>query len=309
MHPCNGRWKYDKDNKSFDMLGIPMGDIKVKSLKEKNLFDPVTAKWRGMVQEIVSHDNKINISQLESFLYTLSEADWLFDIGFLSLFFSIFEELDLKGFRLLPIVKGLEFIKPNKVNKKKKLESITEDEDETPKKVEQKEDFHYKTFEKKDGNKNDGDDAKHANAGEMNKHDETDVYKCSNEEGKQNKDKVCNEKEDDSNVEKDDDKGKKIHYSAAYTCSYLRIIESSNAIQGDKNNAIVPYDMNLLYTQLSQNKGKSSTEYNDKHFKEKPYLDASEKIISINKKRKLNKDDYVSILETQTDSEKEGELN
>ncbi|GKB96295.1 hypothetical protein Tco_0982432 [Tanacetum coccineum] len=51
-----------------DMLGIPMGDIKVKSLKENNLFDLVTAKWRGMVQEIVSHDNKINISQLESFL-------------------------------------------------------------------------------------------------------------------------------------------------------------------------------------------------------------------------------------------------
>nr|GEW17794.1 ulp1 protease family, C-terminal catalytic domain-containing protein [Tanacetum cinerariifolium] len=73
-----------------DMLGIPMGDIKVKSLKEKNLFDPVTSKWRGMVQEIVNHDNKINISQLETFLCTLSEADLLFDIGFLSLFFSIF---------------------------------------------------------------------------------------------------------------------------------------------------------------------------------------------------------------------------
>ncbi|GJU22507.1 hypothetical protein Tco_1155849 [Tanacetum coccineum] len=64
----------------------------IKSLKEKNLFDPVTVKWRGMVEEIVSHDNKINISQLESFLCTLSEADWLFDIGFLSLFFSIFAQ-------------------------------------------------------------------------------------------------------------------------------------------------------------------------------------------------------------------------
>ncbi|GKB58830.1 hypothetical protein Tco_0915016 [Tanacetum coccineum] len=88
-----------------DMLGIPMGDIKVKSLKEKNLFDPVTAKWRGMVQEIVSHDNKINISQLESFLCTLSEADWLFDIGFLSLFFSIFGQGNKDGTineRLIP---------------------------------------------------------------------------------------------------------------------------------------------------------------------------------------------------------------
>ncbi|GKE39035.1 hypothetical protein Tco_1462440 [Tanacetum coccineum] len=87
------------------MLGIPMGDIKVKSLKEKNLFDPVTTKWRGMVQEIVSHDNKINISQLESFLCTLSEADWLFDIGFLSLFFSIFGQGNKDGTineRLIP---------------------------------------------------------------------------------------------------------------------------------------------------------------------------------------------------------------
>ncbi|GJY81145.1 hypothetical protein Tco_0493896 [Tanacetum coccineum] len=57
------------------------------------------------------------------------------------------EELDLKGFGLLPIVKGLEFIEPKKVNKKKKLKSITEDEYETVEKVEQKEDFHYKTFE------------------------------------------------------------------------------------------------------------------------------------------------------------------
>ncbi|GJX49605.1 phosphoglucan, water dikinase, chloroplastic [Tanacetum coccineum] len=57
------------------------------------------------------------------------------------------EELDLKGFGLLPIVKGLEFIEPKKVNKKKKLKSIREDKYETVEKVEQKEDFHYKTFE------------------------------------------------------------------------------------------------------------------------------------------------------------------
>ncbi|GKA65974.1 hypothetical protein Tco_0765681 [Tanacetum coccineum] len=63
-----------------DMLGIPMGDIKVKSLKENNLLDPVTAKWRGM-------------------------ADWLFDIGFLSLFFSIFGQGNKDGTineRLIP---------------------------------------------------------------------------------------------------------------------------------------------------------------------------------------------------------------
>ncbi|GJV74862.1 hypothetical protein Tco_1506446 [Tanacetum coccineum] len=84
----------------FDFYYVP-----VKSLKEKNLFDPVTAKWRGMVQEIVSHDNKINISQLELFLCKLSKADWLFDIGFLSLFFSIFGQGNKDGTineRLIP---------------------------------------------------------------------------------------------------------------------------------------------------------------------------------------------------------------
>ncbi|GKB98135.1 hypothetical protein Tco_0984272 [Tanacetum coccineum] len=88
-----------------DMLGIPMGDIKVKSLKENNLLDPVTAKWRGMVPEIVNHEKKINISQLETFLCTLSEVDWLFDIGVLSLFFSIFGQGNKDGTineRLIP---------------------------------------------------------------------------------------------------------------------------------------------------------------------------------------------------------------
>ncbi|GKD48028.1 hypothetical protein Tco_1277004, partial [Tanacetum coccineum] len=88
-----------------DMLGILMGDIKVKSLKEKNLLDPVTAKRRGMMPEIFNHEKKINISQLETFLCTLSEADWLFDIGFLLLFFSIFGQGNKDGTineRLIP---------------------------------------------------------------------------------------------------------------------------------------------------------------------------------------------------------------
>ncbi|GJV08002.1 hypothetical protein Tco_1345658 [Tanacetum coccineum] len=422
-----------------NILGIPMGNIKFQYLKEKNVYDEVTAKWRKIVKEIVSANNKISILKLETYLGTLSECDWEFEIGFLTLFFSIFgqgnkdgiineriipylantnkvfemdwcsyvkdcmitecanfspssnfsgplllmaliyvnstisesvkvektvpafkawnsnmllkrekEEIELGGFGRLPIVEGLQLIETKKKNilKKKKL-SLTDfksksfeemkeilrhnllkvtnlvmdtdnklkislslySHDEALKKLlKDRNDLFVvrdKKFEKKDGNKNDGDDEKHADAGEMNKHDETNVYKCSNEEGKQNKDKVCNEKEsddgdksgkeDDSNVEKDDDKGKKFHYSAAYTCSYPIIIDSSNAIQSDKNKAIMPYDTNLLYTQLSQNEEKSSAEYDDTHYKEKPDLDASfftsEKIISINKRRKINKDD------------------
>nr|GEX83126.1 ulp1 protease family, C-terminal catalytic domain-containing protein [Tanacetum cinerariifolium] len=81
----------------YDMLGIPMDDIKVKSLKEKNLLDPFTAKWRGMVSKIVNHENKIPILQLETFVCTLSEVDWLFDIRFLSLLFSIFGQGNKNG--------------------------------------------------------------------------------------------------------------------------------------------------------------------------------------------------------------------
>ncbi|GKB99598.1 ulp1 protease family, C-terminal catalytic domain-containing protein [Tanacetum coccineum] len=73
------------------ILGIPMGDIKVESQKEKNLSDTVTAKWRKSVKKIVNKkSNTINISKLEKHLIDLSKCDWEFNLGFLVLFFSIF---------------------------------------------------------------------------------------------------------------------------------------------------------------------------------------------------------------------------
>ncbi|GJU75746.1 hypothetical protein Tco_1272816 [Tanacetum coccineum] len=73
------------------ILGIPMGDIKVESQKEKNLSDKVTAKWRKSVKKIVNKkSNTINISKLEQHLIHLSKCDWEFNLGFLVLFFSIF---------------------------------------------------------------------------------------------------------------------------------------------------------------------------------------------------------------------------
>ncbi|GKB46289.1 hypothetical protein Tco_0897042 [Tanacetum coccineum] len=148
-----------------DMLGILMGDIKVKSLKEKNLFDPVTAKWRGIknfwggkkysfkIAKETKHYNKIKTQpyldeQLKYIqmigapdvfriigdgVYSLVASDKFSGPLYMSIQLQQ-EELDLKGFGLLPIVKGLEFIEPKKVNKKKKLKSITKDEDETPEK-------------------------------------------------------------------------------------------------------------------------------------------------------------------------------
>ncbi|GJR20031.1 hypothetical protein Tco_0968558 [Tanacetum coccineum] len=79
------------------------------------------------------------------------------------------------------------------LNKKKKLKSITEDEDETPEKVEQKEDFHYKTFEDKvyddetDGHNDDKDD---------------DDGKDKNND--KNDDKIDKDNHDETNGENDD---------------------------------------------------------------------------------------------------------
>ena len=36
-----------------DMLGIPMGDMKVEALAEKNLYEETTAKWREIMESIV----------------------------------------------------------------------------------------------------------------------------------------------------------------------------------------------------------------------------------------------------------------
>ncbi|GJY81144.1 hypothetical protein Tco_0493895, partial [Tanacetum coccineum] len=244
-----------------DMLGIPMSGIKVKPLKEKNLFDPVTTKWRGMVPEIVNRE-KIHISQLETFLCTLSEADWLFDIGFLSLFFSISSQGNKDGTineRLIPYLEKidkihqmdwcsyvleslvkectgfsssdkfigpllllaliyvnstvsknvkvektvrafkacLQFIKTKKVNKKKKLKSIAEDEDETPEKVEQKEDFHYKTFK--------GDLEKDVDDEEKDRDDEEVYSQMGINEDDDDKDENSDNNDDDDETDGDND--------------------------------------------------------------------------------------------------------
>ncbi|GKA18307.1 hypothetical protein Tco_0698144, partial [Tanacetum coccineum] len=88
-----------------NILGIPMGNIKFQYLKEKNVYDEVTAKWRKIVKEIVSANNKISILKLETYLGTLSECDWEFEIGFLTLLFSIFGQGNKDGIineRIIP---------------------------------------------------------------------------------------------------------------------------------------------------------------------------------------------------------------
>ncbi|PWA72729.1 hypothetical protein CTI12_AA262800 [Artemisia annua] len=68
-----------------DILGIPMGDMKVEALEEKNLYEETTAKWREVVEKV----------------------DWEFRVAFLVLFFSIFGQGNKDGEvneRIIPIL-------------------------------------------------------------------------------------------------------------------------------------------------------------------------------------------------------------
>ena len=89
-----------------DMLGIPMGDIKVEALEEKNLYEETTVKWRELLESIVV-EKKIYIGRLEEHLCSLTEVDWEFRVCFLVLFFSIFGQGNKDGQvneRIIPIL-------------------------------------------------------------------------------------------------------------------------------------------------------------------------------------------------------------
>ncbi|PWA79853.1 hypothetical protein CTI12_AA201090 [Artemisia annua] len=79
-----------------DVLGIPMGDIKVEALEEINLLEETTVKWRKQLESIVVK-NKIFISKLEEHLCGLTEVDWEFRVCFIVLFFSIFGQGNKDG--------------------------------------------------------------------------------------------------------------------------------------------------------------------------------------------------------------------
>lgn len=89
-----------------DILGIPMGDMKVEALDEKNLFEETTSKWRQVMDSIVVQ-KKIYLTKLEEHLISLTEVDWEFRVAFLVLFFSIFGLGNKDGEvneRILPIL-------------------------------------------------------------------------------------------------------------------------------------------------------------------------------------------------------------
>ncbi|PWA39313.1 ulp1 protease family, C-terminal catalytic domain-containing protein [Artemisia annua] len=101
-----------------DILGIPMGDKKVVSLRETSTEDPTTAKWRDTLPLDLydpngkSYQKKIKIGKLENYLGSLSHGDWDFKIGFLVVvFFSIFAHGNKDGSvnqRFLPSLENID---------------------------------------------------------------------------------------------------------------------------------------------------------------------------------------------------------
>ncbi|GJX10259.1 hypothetical protein Tco_0200118 [Tanacetum coccineum] len=234
-----------------NILGIPMGNIKVQYLKEKNVSDEVTAKWRKIVQEIVNAYNKISISKLETYLGTLLECDCEFEIGFLTLFFSIFRQGNKDGTineRTIPYLANTigaptlktelkEILRHNLLkvtnlvmdtdNKLKISLSLYSHDEELKKLLEDRNDLFVvrdKEFEKRDGNKM------------------MEMIQNMQMLGKW----ISMMKQMYTNV-----------------AMWKKMIKAKRFII-------------QLHTLLSQNEGKSSAEYHDTQYKEKPDLDANE---------------------------------
>lgn len=95
-----------------DVLGIPMGDIKVESIEEINLLEETTVKWRKHLESVVVK-GKIYISKLEEHLCGLAEVDWEFRVCFIVIFFSIFGQGNKDGEvneRIIPILSNTDNI-------------------------------------------------------------------------------------------------------------------------------------------------------------------------------------------------------
>lgn len=99
------------------ILGIPMGDVKVVALRETTSADPTTAKWRASLPLTVydpqgsDYMKKIPLSRLESYLIESSDEGWAFKVGFLVVFFSIFAHGNRDGTvnqRFLPSLENIE---------------------------------------------------------------------------------------------------------------------------------------------------------------------------------------------------------
>lgn len=101
-----------------EILGIPMGEIKVNALRETTTADATTVKWRSTLPLSVYDPDapklsqkKIPISRLEAYLSGSSDESWAFKVGFLVVFFSIFAHGNKDGSvnqRFLPSIEDIE---------------------------------------------------------------------------------------------------------------------------------------------------------------------------------------------------------
>lgn len=100
-----------------DILGIPLGDIKVVALPETTTADATTAKWRATLPLSVYDPNgspsqkRITLSKLSGYLKDTSDEQWAFKVGFLVVFFSIFAHANKDGSvnqRFLPSIENID---------------------------------------------------------------------------------------------------------------------------------------------------------------------------------------------------------
>ncbi|GKC43820.1 hypothetical protein Tco_1061542 [Tanacetum coccineum] len=77
-----------------EILGVPIGEIKVNALLNTTSEDETTTDWRRSTEFT---KERINISKLDNHACSLTEMGWNFKVGFLVIFFSILAQGNKDG--------------------------------------------------------------------------------------------------------------------------------------------------------------------------------------------------------------------
>ncbi|GJU29697.1 hypothetical protein Tco_1173286 [Tanacetum coccineum] len=90
-----------------EILGVPMGEIKVNALLNTTSEDETTTDWRRSTEFT---EERINISKLDNHVCSLTETGWNFKVGFLVIFFSILAQGNKDGTVNQRFIPALQYI-------------------------------------------------------------------------------------------------------------------------------------------------------------------------------------------------------
>ncbi|GJU75747.1 ulp1 protease family, C-terminal catalytic domain-containing protein [Tanacetum coccineum] len=90
-----------------EILGVPMGEIKVNALLNITSEDETTTDWRRSTEFT---EERINISKLDNHVCSLTETGWNFKVGFLVIFFSILAQGNKDGTVNQRFIPALQYI-------------------------------------------------------------------------------------------------------------------------------------------------------------------------------------------------------